>query len=178
MAPAGALILGKHDGLSGDAEIAARDPPVFEHRRRRFPRDRRRDDHAEAADGRRRGDAEQAARGVDECAAGKAVVHRRGGANDLRDRAMTAGRQRTADDRDDAGARRHGVAPGARDREREMADARSGRGRGNRRRVQIRDAQDRQVGRRIPAGELGSRRSGRRARAHADRFRGRARAPW
>ena len=96
-----------------------------------------------------------AARRVDERAAGEAVVHGRGRADDLIDRAAAPGRQRAADHRHDAGARRRRVAPRARDGEREVARRARGGGQRDRLRVEPGDAQHGQARRRIPADELG-----------------------
>ena len=93
--------------------------------------------------------------GVEKRAAGEAVVHRRGGSNHFVDRATASGRQRPADHGDEAGAGGDGVAPGAGDREREVADARRRVGRRDRRRVEAGDAQHGEARRRIPSGELG-----------------------
>ena len=65
---------------------------------------------------------------VVERAAGKTVVHRGRDANDARDLAAAPGPQRTADDRDDAGAGGYGVAPGAREREHDVTRTRLGVG--------------------------------------------------
>ena len=171
-----ALILRQRDRLARDAEIAALQAAVLEHGRRGLPRDRRRDDDAEAANRRGGRDADQPAGGVEERAAGEAVVHRRGRADHLIDRAAPAGRQRSADHRDDAGAGGDDVAPRARDGEREMADA---RGRG----ATARAAASRGRARAAPRGSSSdpSRRAprracGRRRAARAGRLRGRARA--
>src|SRR5439155_600012 len=83
------------------------------------------------------------------------VVHRCRGANHLIDRAAAARRQRSADDRHDSGAGGDDVAPRAGDGERDVPDA--GRRRRGRDRfdAEASDAQHREAGGRIPAGELG-----------------------
>jgi hypothetical protein len=116
--------------LPGQTEVSPLQPAVLEHRSRRLPRDRCGDHHAETANRGGGRDPDHAARGIEQRAAGEAVVHRRRRADHFVDRPPAPGRQRTADHRHDAGARRERIAPGARDRQREMADA--GRRRGDR----------------------------------------------
>ena len=123
-------------------------------------------------------DADQPAGGVEKRAAGKAVVHRRGGPDHLVDRPAAAGRQRSADHRHDAGAGGDDVAPRARDGEREMADARAPR-RPARAAACPRPA--RRAARRgsssDPSRRAPRRASGRRRCGRGGRLRGRARAP-
>jgi hypothetical protein len=95
------------------------------------------------------------AAGIDDGAAGKAVVHRRGRADHLVDGAAAAGRQRPADDRDDAGAGRQGIAPRSRDGQRQVADPRRRRARRQDRQADAGGAKQREVGGRIPADQLG-----------------------
>ena len=91
---------------------------------------------------------------VNERAAGEAVVHRRRRADDLIDLAAAPGRQRPANHGHEPGARRDRVAPRARDREREMPDARRRRRDRDRRRVEPARAQHDEAARRIPSAEL------------------------
>ena len=107
----GPLMLRQFDRLSGDSEIPALQLSVLDERRGGLPGDRRGNDDAGAADRRGGRDADERAGGVDERAAGEAVVHRCGRADHLIDRAAAARRQRSADDGHDAGTRRHDVAP-------------------------------------------------------------------
>ena len=105
LAVLGALAFGQRHGLAGDAKIPAFHPSVLEDRGRRLQRNRRRDDDAKAANFRGGGNPRQAAFDVHERAAGKPAVHRGRGPQHLGNRAAAAGRQRPANDRDDAGAR-------------------------------------------------------------------------
>ena len=81
-------------------------------------------DDSEAADLRGRADADEAAGGIDDGAAGEALVQRRGDAHDLFEFSSAAGAQRAADHGDDAGARRQRVTPRTGGRERDVADPR------------------------------------------------------
>jgi len=65
----------------------------------------------EAANRRSRCNADQRARRVEKCPAGKPVVHRRRRANHLIDGASVSGAQRSADHRYDAGAGGDAVTP-------------------------------------------------------------------
>src|SRR5439155_25395744 len=105
------------------------------------------------------GDPDQPAGRVEERAAGEAVVHRRRGANHLVDGAAPPGRERPADDGDDACAGGDDVAPGSRDGEGEVAYSGTRDGRRERPDVETGHAQHRQAGRRIPAGDPGLERS-------------------
>ena len=115
---------GQANGLAGDANIATLQTTVLEYGRSRFPRDGRRNHDRRPANARRRDHAQQRALCVDERTAGEPVVHRRGGAKHLIDRAPPARAQRTSDDRNDARAGAERVAPRSPDCERKMADAR------------------------------------------------------
>ena len=99
-------------------------------------------------------DADHRAGRVDERAAGEPLVHRRSRPQHLLDRSAPAGRQRAGDDRNDARARRHRVAPRARDRNRQVADARRRLTDRNRRSVQARNAQYGEARGWIPSGQL------------------------
>jgi len=82
-------------------------------------------------------------------------VHRRRRADDLIDRAAPAGRQRSADHGDDADAGRNRVAPRSCNRERNVSDASVAGRNFDRWGGETGHAKHRQVGRRIPTGELG-----------------------
>ena len=65
----------------------------------------------------------QAAGGIEKRATGETVVHGRSRADDLVDGAAASRRKRASDDRHDAGAGGHRVAPGAGNSERDVPDA-------------------------------------------------------
>src|SRR5439155_21432431 len=117
------LAFRQRDRLPREPEVAAFQAAVLEHGRRSLPYDRRGNDDAEAADRGGGGDPDQPAGRVEEPAAGEAVVHLRRGANHLVDGAAPPGRERPADNGDDACAGGDDVAPGSRDGEGEVSDS-------------------------------------------------------
>ena len=128
---------------------------MLEYGRSCFPRDRRRNHDRRPANARGCDDAQQPAGRIDERTAGESVVHRRGGAKHLIDRATSACAERTADDRNDARARAERVAPRSSDREHEMADTRLCSCGRDGRAGKSGHTQQRKARRRIPAGEVG-----------------------
>ena len=140
--------------MAGDAEVAALQTTVLEHRRTRFPRDRRGNHDRRPADAGGCDDAQQRSGRIDERTAGESIVHRRGSPKHLINRPPAAGAQRTADDGNDPSAGAQRVAPRSSDGEREMADARRFICGGNRRAGKSGHTQQRKARRRIPAGQL------------------------
>ena len=111
-------------GLPGQTEKASARPAVLEHVGDALPGNGRRNHDSEATDLRGRADADEAAGGIDDGAAGESLVQRRGDANDLFEFSSAAGTQRAADHGDDAGARRQRVTPRTGGCERDVADPR------------------------------------------------------
>ena len=102
-------------------------------------------------------DADHPARRVRHGTAGEPFVQGRGHSDHLFELPAVSGSQRSADDRDDARARREGVAPRPRDRQRDVADARrSIRDRRGTERESF-GAEDGESARRIPPRQFGRR---------------------
>ena len=149
-----ALALGEPCRLPGDPKVCALRAAMFQNAGRGLPGDRSGDDHSEVADSGRGGDADDPARCVDECAAGKSIMHGGGGADHLIDGQTATGTQWTADDGDDSEARCDRVAPRSRDGNGQMSDPRLGLCDCRRRRCEAGYAKHGEGGRWIPAREL------------------------
>ena len=158
-------------------EIAAFQLAVLEEGRRGGPGDRRGNDDPEAANRRGRDHAQQRARCVDERAAREALVHECVRAQDLIDRAAASGRQRAADDGNDARAGRRRIAPRAPDGEREVTHARQARPPAQSAPCRARRLAERPGSLSDPTRPVRRRACGRRDAGRAGRPRGRAHEP-
>ena len=127
---------------------------MLERARRRFPRNRRRNDDAEAPNRSCCGDPNHIAARIEKGSSRKAIVHRSGRSIDLVNCASRASWQRPANNRDDAGAGGDAIAPGSANGDSDVADADWRSGWGDRLQSETRCPQHGEARRWIPSEKL------------------------